>query len=446
MILQNRVKQFVEHFDTFISLWGHARSSPRRIVDFRNRKLRSVITHAYQAVPYYRQLFDDAGIDPNHIRTIQDLHSIPVSTSLAYRREPLERVLSRSVHPERLACHNTSGSTGRPMTIMRSPSEEHLLNCFRMRTLPSCGVRLSDRISEIAMVGLHDSKIGFLKRLRRASGLYRTHVVDCLQPPEMILKQLVEQSPDVISGYPGFLSHLAIHVLSGQEPKPTPRLILTGGESLTSLRRKRIQEAFQAPISDSYGAHEFNLLAWECPETGYYHVTDDGVVVEIIKDGRPARVGEKGIVVATALHSYAMPFIRYELGDVATRGPDLCPCGQPFSTLKSIDGRTKDYFSLPDGRSIHPNEILVPVTMQNMGWIEQYRIVQETADRVVLSICALRPPDTEALERIERLGREVLGDGTAFSVRLVDGISPDPSGKFSVTESLVDRSAEVRDA
>lgn len=441
MTLQNRLKQFIEHFDTFVSLWGHSRRSRRRVVDFRNRKLKNVLAHAYQTVPYYRQLFDRAAVHPNDIRTVEDLHSIPISSSLTYRREPLDRVLAAGVHPRRLVRHNTSGSTGRPMTILRSPLEEHLLNCFRMRTWPLYGVKPFDRIAGIALLGFDDSKASLLRKLRRASGIYRKHVIDCLQPPELVLKQLVEMSPDVISGYPGFLSHLATYVLKGMEPKPAPRQILTGGESLTPLRRKKIEEAFQAPISDSYGAHEFNLLAWECPETGYYHVADDGVVVEIIKDGRPAKVGEKGLVVATALHSYTMPFVRYQLGDIAIRGPDICPCGQPFSTLESIEGRAKDYFSLPDGRSIHPNEILVPVTMQNMDWIEQYRIVQEAVDQVVLSICALRKPGPGALEQIECMGQEVLGEGVAFSVRLVDGISPDPSGKFSVCESLVGGSA-----
>jgi phenylacetate-CoA ligase len=76
-------------------------------------------------------------------------------------------------------------------------------------------------------------------------------------------------------------------------------------------------------------------MAWECRHSGDLHTCDDGVLVEVLVDGRPAEPGERGEVVVTNLHAYAMPFIRYRIGDVATRAAP-CRCGAPFATIGEI--------------------------------------------------------------------------------------------------------------
>ena len=72
----------------------------------------------------------------------------------------------------------------------------------------------------------------------------------------------------------------------------------------------------------------------------------------------PAAEGERGEVVVTALHSFAVPFIRYRLEDSVVKGKDACACGKLFSTIRSILGRTSEYFPLPDGRELHAYDLL----------------------------------------------------------------------------------------
>jgi phenylacetate-CoA ligase len=76
-------------------------------------------------------------------------------------------------------------------------------------------------------------------------------------------------------------------------------------------------------------------MAWECRHSGDLHTCDDGVLIEVLVDGRPAEPGERGEVVVTNLHAYAMPFIRYRIGDVATREAP-CGCGAPFAAIGEI--------------------------------------------------------------------------------------------------------------
>jgi phenylacetate-CoA ligase len=212
---------------------------------------------------------------------------------------------------------------------------------------------------------------------------------------------------------------------------------VTGGEVLTPLLRQRIIESVGGRVVEMYGAHELGLVAWQCPGRGTaLHVADDGVVLEILKDGRPAGPGEAGEVVATPLHAFAMRFIRYRLGDLVTRGPAPCPCGAPFSTVLTIQGRMLDHLVMPDGSLVHPYA-LVPVLLHAGRWLGQYQLTQETRERVVLRVTALAPPAPGELRALEAAIQAGLGAGVHVQLLVVPEIPPEINGKFRASRSLV---------
>jgi phenylacetate-CoA ligase len=142
-------------------------------------------------------------------------------------------------------------------------------------------------------------------------------------------------------------------------------------------------------------------------------------------------------VVVTNLHAYAMPFIRYRLADVVTRGSDQCACGQPFSTIHAIQGRMNDYFSLPDGRRMHPYRILERLLPEDDIWIRQYQLLQDRPDRIVMQVVPSRPPTAELQERVARAISPLLGPGIEFQVRIVEAIPLERGGKYRHSRSLV---------
>ncbi|MDP6106970.1 MAG: hypothetical protein QGI33_00850 [Candidatus Brocadiia bacterium] len=145
----------------------------------------------------------------------------------------------------------------------------------------------------------------------------------------MILCVLRRYRPDVLGGYPGTLARLAEAITERDRRDISPRILAAGGGVLTGGMHGQIRTGFQAPVYDLYGSYELPLIAWECKETGELHTCDDGVIVEVLRNGRPAGPGEQGELVGTNLHSFAMPFIRYRQGDVVTRGAGRCTCGLP---------------------------------------------------------------------------------------------------------------------
>jgi phenylacetate-CoA ligase len=271
-------------------------------------------------------------------------------------------------------------------------------------------------------------------RILQALGLHRKARVHALLPVEDIVRALRNLRPDVITGFAGVLSRVA--QVGGDDDRLfiRPRFVVVGGEVLTPLMRQQIVQAFSAPVFDFYGSHEFKLIAWECKETGEFHTCDDGLIVEVLKDGCPVAAGERGEVVGTNLRSFAMPLIRYRLGDIVTKGAEICRCGRPFSTLQKIQGRMVDYFPLPDGRTIHPYELIWD---KEPPWIQKYQLIQERADRIVLLVAPSTTPPPQELAHLIATATGLLGKDVKFSVSLVPEIQVEPSGKFRVFRSLV---------
>jgi phenylacetate-coenzyme A ligase PaaK-like adenylate-forming protein len=425
-----------EQLHSLSRLWMHPNMERQQLLAFQTRKLRALVAHAYKNVTYYRRVFDRAGLKPEDIRSIGDLSAIPISTSRNLKKTPIEDILARRINRRKLVSHKSSGSSGRPFVIHRTALEEHLLNMFRIRTIQYFGMKISDRIANVTP--RHRGKKAWIRRLRQSLGVYRDYPVSIFQHPESIISELDRLKPDIIQGYPGVLSHVAPKISKGNFRNIRPRMVITGGETLTPFRRRRIEKNFSTKVLDAYGAHEFNLLAWECESTGQYHICDDNVILEVIHDGKTVEEGESGEVVATGLNSYAMPFIRYCLDDIAVRGAETCPCGQPFSTVQSIQGRMRDYFQLPNGRRIHPAEIFLSTIVQEHNWIDEFQLSQKSKDRFLLRVAALRLPRQQELNGLKEKAWLKIGSDVEFNIELVAKIPFETSGKFRAYRPMAD--------
>lgn len=423
---------------TALAIRRHPTASRAELKAFQDAQLRRLVVHAYESVPYYRKLFDRHRLHPRHIRGTVDLDLIPIVSKQDLRVQPALNVVARGFDPDRLLTARTSGSSGEPFVIRRTWLEQSLQYLLRLRAYDLLGARVGDRTATVGLVRRQDSRDRkLIGRALRGSGVRATLRIDGLQEPEAIVAQLRAFRPDLISGMPGMICRIADHLVAQGDEDIRPRLLIVGGEVLTPVMRRCLSGAFHAPVRETYGSHEFPLLGWECGQTGEFHTCDDGLIIEVLHEGRPAEPGERGEVVATNLHAYSMPFIRYRLGDAAIRGDQGCACGQPFSTIRSIQGRMIDYFPLPDGRMIHPYQILSSFISGGDSWIRQYQLLQERRDRIVLRVLPVQVPEPQYIARLEQSVRPLLGPGVEFQVQLVDALPLEHTGKFRPSRSLV---------
>ena len=416
-------------------LW-HPRAPRERIIAFQARRLRELVRHAYDNVPYYRRLFDEAGIEPRDIRGLADIERIPITTKATLQALGGSDMLDRGFSPSDLIARATNGSTGVPLTVYRRRIEQVLPTLFLWRVRRELGLRRGLRVTILTKLGQVQSpslRSRIRSRLKRAAGIQSWTRVESTAPMEEVVMRVKESKPDVIVGYAGVLSRLA-RELGDDQPELRPRVVLSVAEVLTPAMRAGIEQTFQAPVRDCYACYELGLIASECPQGGTYHVCDDNVIVEV----RGENGSGTGELIGTSLHFAAMPVIRYQLGDIVSRGPAQCACGSPFTTLSAIQGRMNDYFPLPDGRRLHPYRIGTAVWAPSFEWMHQYQVVQEKCNRVVMRIVARRNPTDDEISALARAVGDVLGPEVEFAVNLVDDIHDEINGKYRIYRSLVE--------
>jgi phenylacetate-CoA ligase len=408
-----------------------------------------MVRHAFDNVPYYRRHFDRQGLRPDEVCSLADLGRIPLTSKHDLQAQPVNDTLAAGRRPEGLIARGTEGSTGAPFTIRRTLFEELLLNAFRLRTLHWAGMKLRDRRLLVSATPDHSTSIdqtrSWLLGLLNRVGFLSNRVVNAWTSPAELGEILLRYEPDIVSGYPSSLAKLTEYLSQHDAELKPPRYVGSGGETLTPDLRQQIEEGLRARVYDFYGANEINLIAYECPQTGEMHVMDDTVIVEVLNDGRPAAEGERGEVVVTALHSFAMPFIRYRLEDSVIKGKDACGCGKPFSTIRSILGRTSEYFPLPDGREIHAYDLMNEVWAES--WVRRVQIIQERRDRVVVRL--VPADELLAKTRLPALKEKLLGvtgSDVEVVIALQSEIPSAPAGKSRIYISLVNEPERKSDA
>jgi phenylacetate-CoA ligase len=346
--------------------------SRRSIERYQEVALRRLVRRAYEQVPFYRRLFDAHDLRPEQMQRLDDLTRLPTISRRELQETPLFDRLASGVDLERCASYETSGSSGEPLRIVRTQHEDARLFGRRLRAQVFAGLRPWDlRVN-----------IGSPRRIFgwHRAGAFRIRTVLDRQPQDRLLDQVLALEPDVLIAAPETLALLLDDSTPARRP-PKMRRIFTGANQLLPSVRRRAEQTFSAAVTDFYGVTECNLVAWECRRCGIYHTSDDSVIVEVLRaDGRPAGPGEEGEVVLTALHSYAMPFLRFRIGDLASRPAAPPRCAIRFGGLERIEGRVADFIRTPDGRSVGPFRIMD--ALDAIAGLRRWQLVQQSLAHV----------------------------------------------------------------
>jgi len=400
------------------------------LADYRLMRLRAIVRHAYEAVPFYHQLFDKAGVRPDDIRTLDHLPRLPLTTKAELQAQPTESILARGLNPGKLKKERTSGSTGRPFTVRSSPGDEVRKRAIYMRALLEIGLRLTDRQVFLTVeTGPHNHF-----RWLQALGLGRRTnepVFNCLKSH---LDHLERMRPDFVLGYPSALRQVALAIQARGGNSIRPRLICSVAEVLDQDTLRILESVFQSSVIDLYSATEFGNIAWQCPLSGLRHVNADWLIIEVLRgDGSPAIPGELGTLACTALRLQAMPFIRYVLGDLGVAADRPCECGCAFPSLGMIEGRTVDQIRHPDGKMLSPYQFTC--SLEQIPGIRQYQVTQVSSGHLLVLLAPVRGYENAARSEAQARCRTLMGENASVSVRIVESIPNEPSGKFRVVRS-----------
>jgi phenylacetate-CoA ligase len=203
--------------------------------------------------------------------------------------------------------------------------------------------------------------------------------------------------------------------------------VITTGEILFPFQRDFLKQAFRCPIVNEYGTTENGIVAFECKK-GKLHLLTHNVYVEFEnpETNQPAKPGELGEVIITELHSYAMPFIRYKVGDLARPSDETCDCGLELPVISEVVGRVSDLIITPDGRQV--SSAILSYSMPK--GVKRFRTFQKSPLGIEVLIQEKASISKDDILSLEKKLRHYLGDEIKIDIKKVDTIPIDSSGKF----------------
>jgi len=421
-----------------------------RIEALQSERLRRLIEHAYERVPYYRRIMDERDIRPSDIRSGEDLRKLPVLTRDLVRAN-FEELIARGYPRSKLHRGTTGGSTGSPLVFYTTSEDQRERGFARgIRALEFAGVELGDRRLLIRLARHHD-RAGqkLLHRLsRRVERVVERDSRDItLRSLPSIVALLSRPNMRCLTGYPSAVAYIAAWIHEMGVTPPELDSVITGGEQLFEHQRQRIRDVFHREPHSKYSCQEVFEIAMECEAHTGLHVAAEDVILEIV-DGAdtPLGPGKEGRVLLTNLHNYGMPFIRYENGDSGSLVASACPCGRALPLLSHVVGRRFDMIHTPSGRRITGSNLgsgrfaLLPIL--------QFQVVQEELDHVIVRIVPRTATGPAGLEdmrvRIPRMLNEIIGDDVRVEVEFCDHIELTAGGKHLLVISKVAPDAFLR--
>lgn len=405
-----------------------------RLEELQLAKLRRLVKHASETVPYYREVFALAGITAKDIRTLDDVKRLPILTKEDIVDRPLSAFLSsRGGRP--FAVRKTSGTTGHPVTVLVDRDTYAWSIATRYRCEQWHGIGIGDRQARLWGRGHHQAAFS-LQSLRELALNRRTISSNVISADGLArdAEKLVAFQPEYIYGYTSMVLALAeylkrTHALSNALPL---KAVICTAEKLHYFQKEFLRRVFECPILDEYGCSEVDIMAFDC-ERGRRHVIAEYVLLEVVDRDESGT----GKIVVTDLNNRLMPLIRYNLGDVGSVCTDPCPCGRELPILSDIQGRTTDqYIVTPDGKRIHSvifPHFLTDLAAQGIA-TTCFRVVQERPDRITFYVVPEKREDSPRIDsEISKQLIPQLGKQIKLQTQYVEHIES-PGRKFSYFE------------
>ncbi len=354
--------------------------SASEIEAYQNEKLRALIRHAYENVPYYRERWKALRISPDDIRSRGDLYKLPVLTKEDVRQNP-EKLLSQTTPRRDLLSRHTSGTTGKALHFYMTRSAVAFQWAVWLRHRLRFGVSPGSWHANFTgqrVVPITQSRPPYWRWNRPMRQVLIN--MQSLTPSKItsIIELLNSRPFDFYTGYPSFIHMLALNAGEADlRLASPPRMIFTGAENMLDFQRRDIQAFTGAILSDHYGCTEACVNASKCPEF-VYHEDFEYCIMEGIEHtpGDPAKT-----IVCTGFAGEAFPFIRYEVGDTAVWGDGkTCPCGRNSAVLQRIEGRSDDYVVTPEGARIARLDYLFKDALN----VKEAQIVQEQLGEITI--------------------------------------------------------------
>ncbi|WP_319586816.1 hypothetical protein [uncultured Desulfobulbus sp.] len=403
-------------------------------------KLKKIIDHCYTNVQFYKKKFDDVGFKPDDLKDFSDLKCIPYLTKNDVQKN-MHLMVAKNYTINSLFLDSSGGSTGKPTNFYKDKRRwlEGVADQYRHDRW--CGWDVGEKV-----VKLWGAQREFEKQISKKYALvekyiFRVYGFNAFDISERkiieYVRRLEKIRPTMVMAYVNVAVLFASVIKKNNIDLSRLKLkgLICSAETLTQQKRAVIEEAFACKVLNRYGSREVGLIASECLEQNGLHVNTDGVYVEIEKKGQETAEDEIGEIIVTDLWNYGMPFIRYQMGDVAAKSFKRCGCGRNLPIIKDVNGRVSDFFVDANGGLIH-GEYFTHLFYGVEG-VEQFQFVQEDTNVIRLRILPGENFSLSVLEPVIYKTKQCIGSNIHVDIEICNSSFIEESGKFRFTISNV---------
>jgi len=423
--------------------------SPDRLAEAQFRQVQQLVRHACEQSPFMSRLYRQAGIDPDGDLRKQ-WHNVPILTRSMVQEAG--DALHCKIYPRahgNVEKRSTSGSTGSPVTFYRTDLGAMFWMAFTLREHMWHQRDLSGKLAGIRPFA-HDlpdegTKANDWGPATRT--FYETGpacLFSIFQDVDVQRRWLIQHQPDYLLSTPSNLRAVARCFIENGGQLTHLKQVRSMGECPPDDLRQWVREAWRVNVADMYSSEEVGYMALQCPasladtsdQQPVYHVQSENVMLEVLDDdGRPCKAGQVGRVVATGLHNFASPFVRYEIRDYAQVG-EPCSCGRGLPVFRRVMGRQRNMITLPDGTKHWPG--FHAKLWTDIAPIRQLQLVQDRVDHIEARMVIARQMTDDEHERFVAALQKRLRFPHTIDVKYVDKIARSKGGKYEDFMSLID--------
>lgn len=405
---------------------------PKEIHQYQLEKLNVLLNYAYNNTPYYQKK-----LSPD----ICNLLSLNLISTLPFLRKSdliQHATTLASKQKMRISTKTTGGSTGQAVTLLKNADALARERAVTWRSYRWANIEIGDPQARFWGVPLQKNRRLLYAIADIVANRIRLSAFNMNE--EALLnyhKALHRFSPTYLYGYVSMIHEFSRFLKQKNLRLPSSvQSIITTSEVLTDSVRHDIESNTDLRVFNEYGCGEVGSIAHEC-EHGNMHLMSDNLIIEIVdQDNKPSDNGE---IIVTDLFNYAMPLIRYKLGDFASTSSKHCPCGRNLPIIEKIHGRAYDIIVTPHGNRVHPESLMYVFEefKENTGGIDQFQVIQTKIDELVINIVAspdlYKPQICEDI-LIKRIN-QTLNDTFKYHFNYVKNISREKSGKLRIIKS-----------
>ena len=416
---------------TYNNLMRNQWRSHDELVKEQEKNMRNMLSYCYENIPYYHKVFRSLSLRPEDFRTIENLERLPIMTKETIKNN-WEDFKPKNLDNMRYKQQSTGGSTGTPFQYRLSKNDRFLGGAILYRGWGYGGYELGDR-----MVFMAGSSLGvnagnnivkkaheFTRNIRKLSSFDMGEAE--MQKYASIIN---DYRPKFIRGYASSIYFYAKWMNENNiRMNANTQAVFTTAEKLFQHMREEISEAFGCEVLDGYGLNDGGVSAYECTEHSGLHIDTERSIMEVVgSDGETLEYGEGGII-ATSLHNYAMPLIRYDTGDVASLSLEKCNCGRDTKLLNDMVGRSVDILITPEGDHVH-GWFFLYIFWEHCHGIKEYQVTQKNLTDIEIKLLIEEGFDDIPLDKVRSI---VYEKSPSWNVqfKFVDSIDRTGAGKY----------------